>query len=230
MPNVFNNPEAKQIIQDTVESIKIVLSEADDKLYSNVLDPFSAIFDANVTERDFEKWIVSEKSRQNQKSLQNKIGEFHQKILGSVGDWEDLGDGGRADIFSKKHKIIAEIKNKHNTTNSTSSLGSYDALASLIDNREQYKGFTAYFVQIIRKNRQQYNDCFTPRDSKNKTNRPKREDIRIIDGKSFYQLITGEETGLKQCYGFTVEQLKSLNQHPQNAEQFVELFKRAFGD
>ena len=41
---------------------------------------------------------------------------------------------------------------------------------------------------------------FEPPDNKTKTRRPKREDIRIIDGVTFYEKITGDKKFLYKVY------------------------------
>ena len=52
--------------------------------YSNVVDPFSAVFDMAVNNMSFSEWTRAEIRRQHQKTLQNAIGKFHQTVLGSV--------------------------------------------------------------------------------------------------------------------------------------------------
>lgn len=227
--NLFKEQdECKIIIKNIVNSIHQAIQEKEKTLAKNVIDPFSAIFDAAITNKSFEDWLSSEKSRQVQKTLQNEIGYFHQKILGTINNWEDAGVGGISDLFSEKHKVIAEIKNKFNTTNSTSRLGSYDTLEALLQ-KSKYQEYTAYFVEIIPKNKKRYNKPFTPSDSKTKTLRPNNENIRIIDGHSFYKLVTGEEDALNQCYEFILEELVSLTNYNNDLSKFKKLFLDAFG-
>ena len=47
----------------------------------NVIDPFAQIFESIIFNQEHSNWKNSEVLRQNQKSLQNFIGEFHQNIL-----------------------------------------------------------------------------------------------------------------------------------------------------
>ncbi len=63
----------------------------------------------------YEIWYKNETARQAQKTLQNHLGDFHQRILGSVKGWTDMHTGGVIDLISHDTKIIAEVKNKYNT-------------------------------------------------------------------------------------------------------------------
>ena len=60
------------------------------QLYKNIVDPFSALFDASYQGISLSQWLELEKTRQIQKTFQNEIGSFHQQILGSIDGWEDL--------------------------------------------------------------------------------------------------------------------------------------------
>lgn len=165
--------------------------------YKNVIDPFSALVDAARQNISLGDWMEQEKSRQIQKSFQNAVGEFHQHILGSVPNWLDAGEGGSFDVINEKKKIIAEIKNKHNTMNSSSQLGAYDKLAKWLDYGKP--GFTAYVVDIVPKSPKPYKVPFTP--SERKVKRQTRENLLRIDGRSFYTLVTGFRDALDQLYG-----------------------------
>lgn len=122
----------------------------------NVIDPFSSIFEASAFGVDHQTWKQSEMIRQCQKTLQNHIGDLHQKVLGSVSGWDNLlvGSASGVDLENTNKKIIAEVKNKHNTI-SLGSLGDqYHKLADLVNPKaSKYFGYTVYFVNIIPKNR-----------------------------------------------------------------------------
>ena len=47
--------------------------------------------------------------------MSNAIGTFHQSVLGSVEGWLNHDTG--YDLENPSRKLIAEIKNKHNTMN-----------------------------------------------------------------------------------------------------------------
>jgi len=79
---------------------KITTSESKYNFYKNVIDPFSALFDAAITGISLEQWLLFETKRQ--KTLQNVIGEFHEEIIGGVSDWERLPVGNLVDVKCEK--------------------------------------------------------------------------------------------------------------------------------
>ena len=120
--------------------LSYVKQPTEKSFYKNSVDPFSAVFEASIQDVSLSKWVELEKVRQGQKSMQNKLGDFHQRILGSMPGWEDLGSGHLVDIRNTGKKIIAEIKNKHNTTKGSDKVVIYDALKHALNN--DYPGFT----------------------------------------------------------------------------------------
>lgn len=176
--------------------------KASDEFHKNVVDPFSAMFEMGGFKRKSEAWRNSELDRKAQKTLQNHVGEFHQKVLGAVAGWQDLGVGGNVDVINTKREIIAEVKNKYNTVSGGKLNGVYDDLADLIKPKASiYYGFTAYFVNIIPKKANIGTDFpFTPSDRSAGLRREANEKIRIIDGCAFYALVTGRPDALEELY------------------------------
>lgn len=123
-----------------------------DKIDHNVVDPFSILFEMGSFDMTFDRWLDSEKNRQTQKTLSNHIGLFHQNILGSMKGWSSLGIGRMVDIVCDEHKIIAEIKNKHNTLKASDRSSMYFKLEDLVMRKgHTYKDYTAYYVEIVPK-------------------------------------------------------------------------------
>ena len=87
------------------------------KLKRNALDPFKIFFDIFNNKLNLKEWIKSEKIRQSDKTVSNRIGDFHQNLLGKVDGWEDLGRGHPLgiDLKNKSDTLFIELKNKHNT-------------------------------------------------------------------------------------------------------------------
>lgn len=184
-----------------IAEIKVVLKQFEQEMesvdiYKNVLDPFSALFDMAKQGIDFEEWLEQEKSRQSQKTLQNLVGYFHQHILGAVGDWKDLGAGGSVDLINDDEKIIVEIKNKHNTMNSSSATQTYNKMVSHLDNSK--KGYQGYVVLLIPKRPRRYKKHFAPNNDGIVVER--RDDLLEIDGASIYELVTKDKDALKKLY------------------------------
>ncbi|EKE06147.1 MAG: type II restriction enzyme (Eco47II, Sau96I) [uncultured bacterium] len=220
-----------------LKEISKVLSIADkasedqaQKLFKNSIDPFSAVFDAARQHIPLSLWLEFEKVRQGQKTLQNKLGEFHQAILGNVSGWENLGTGNLIDVKNDTKKIIAEIKNKHNTTKGSDKISIYDNLKFAIKNK--YKGYIAYYVEVIPKNKNIYDKEFVPSDNKTKSRRREVKNIRVIDGKSFYALATGIPDVLLLMYKALPKAIGQIMNIPMetilNDNLFLELFEKSY--
>jgi hypothetical protein len=197
----------------------------------NVIDPFATLFEMGAFNIDFDTWRASEVERQAQKTLSNQIGMFHQKLLGAVSGWTDLGVGKGIDLVNTQRKFIAEVKNKHNTIKGSNQVDLYQELVDLVmPNGQQYKGFTAYYVVIVPKTAGRVNKTFTPSNKKTSTRCPPNELIRQIDGASFYALVTGIDDAMEQVFKVLPKVIKDCIQSlsmtgASNAEQY---FKAAF--
>lgn len=233
--SVFDRDKLKEALMPLViETYKKQKEEPD--IYKNTLDCFSAVIEASIRGITLEEWVESEKERQAQKTLQNKIGEFQQRALATIDGVEDLKVGGVVDIICEKKKIVAEVKNKWNTTKGNHKNQIYDDLLMQIEARD---GYTGYYVEILSKNGLRYNKPFTPSDNRTKQRRPLNENIRVIDGRSFYDLLTGQKDALKEMYfllpDLTFEILKESCGVTQNSDVikttklFNELFDNVFG-
>lgn len=167
----------------------------------NVVDPFSILFQMSGFNINADTWKIGEMNRQAEKTLQNHVGEFHQNILGAVSGWNNLGVGQIVDLECTTKKIIAEIKNKHNTVTGGKLAGLYQDLESqVMPKHSKYKDYTAYYVEIIPKKPKRSNEEFTP--SNKAVGNPCSNNplIRKIDGASFYTMVTGEEHALSQVF------------------------------
>jgi len=207
------------------------------KFYKNVIDPFASLFEAGVFDMSHDHWVKSETFRQCQKTLQNRVGHFHQKILGSVSGFENLGEGEIIDLVNHDKKVIAEVKNKYNTVTGSKLSGQYSTLENLVNRKaSKYKGYTAYFVNIIPKKPSRYNDLFTPSDPDKGAKCAENEKIRIIDGASFYSMATGVDTSLNDLHDVLPEVIEHVLQENfdkkdfkiEDKEEFVKYFSKAF--
>ena len=226
-----------------IEKVKTVLKKLffdrwqnqENDLYSNNLDPFSAILSSAQNDMDFNNWIKSEEIRQLGKTEQNFIGTLHQELIACFDGVEDLGTGKLLDTVCANKKIIAEIKNKFNTTKGNHKVAIYDDIKKKLS-ESKYNDYTGYYVETIPKKPSRYDNEFTPSDNKKKTNkkRPTNAKIRIIDGVSFYDLISGEENTLENLFNDIAILIPNIMQEYEmpadnfNAEEFKILFKKVF--
>ena len=193
----FNRENLKNAIKNSVVRMyEAQVAELD--LYRNTLDCFSASIDALMQEVDMDDWLKQEKERQVQKTKQNAIGSLHEDIMGSIDGVDSLPVGQLVDIICHNKKVVAEVKNKHNTTKGNHKVQIYRDLSQKIE--ELGGGYTGYYVEVLPKGAKSYNQTFTPSDNQTKSKLPEREDIRVIDGKSFYGLLTGNDSALEELY------------------------------
>lgn len=224
----ISDSRIEELAAEVLQTAKDSESRVAQDINRNVLDPFSAVFEAARSGKSIEEWFQSEKDRQIQKSLQNAIGTLHQKILGSIPGWVDTKAGGSIDLRSDSKNIIAEVKNKYNTMNSSSA----EAAFRKFENHLRYsdKGFTAYLVSIIPKNPARYDRPWTHSARLSAT----RQDIREIDGASFYALATGDRDALNKIFKKIIEVLAQLT-HDDQSRLMADpgtraLFSRAYGE
>lgn len=166
----------------------------------NQLDPFGALFECASSEYDMEKWKASEVARQAQKTIQNRIGDFHQKVFGALQGCQDVPRGEGLDILNVKNSWCAEIKNKHNTTKGNHKPKLYEDIELWVDrySAKYDRPFIGYYVQIIPRRPVDIDIPFCPSD--HGTPKPRREDIREITGALLFDKITGEKDSLKRLY------------------------------
>lgn len=235
MKKLFPNDSAQAVVTELVRKARQSVYEAEPNLYKNKVDPFSALIDSMLQGINLSSWITQEKVRQSQKTLQNCIGNFHQSVIASFDGWEDLATGKIVDIRNRKRKIVAEVKNKFNTTKGNHKIQIYRDIEEILSQAE-YKGFCGYYVEIIPSGRGVktiYDKPFVPSDNTKKGQRvTAREDIRLIDGRSFYKIVTGEENALAHLYKSLPEMVRIAlgknNINPEEEELFMQIFEKAF--
>ena len=111
--------------------------------YTNKVDTIKLTFDAKFNDIDEESLIQAEILRQIDKSINNSIGTFHEQILGGIKGYE-VGNLSGFDIKATDDTLFADIKNKHNTMNSSSSEALFQKLSRYADT---YKKSKCYWVK-----------------------------------------------------------------------------------
>lgn len=199
--NFIKDNDLEEVVLDVLAKGIKKKNESRADFHRNVVDPFAALFESASFDLNHDEWLKTEITRQCQKTLQNQIGTFHQKLLGKVDGWEDLGIGGIVDLVSQKERVVAEIKNKYNTLSGGKLAGQYKALKNLVmPKNSSYKGYKAYFVTIIPKQPVSFDIPFIPSDPEEGERCPSNPLIRTADGSKFYELVTGSPTALRDLY------------------------------
>lgn len=226
----FDRDKIKEILKPLVKSAYEAQNSAEQDMYRNTIDVFAATIETTIKDISMQEWMVQEKQRQVQKTLQNQIGELHQAVLGTLDGIQNLKTGSVIDL--KGNDFIAEVKNKHNTTKGNHKKSIYDDLQSQLPADENV---TAYYVEILPKNGKSYDEVFTPSDNVSKKNRDANERIRRIDGKTFYEKVTGNKNALKELYELlpvvTAEILEEEYQEKREPNKYLnnEEFVRIYG-
>lgn len=155
------------------------------KFNSNLIDPIKLTFDSLVYEQSYKETIENEVLRQLDKTNSNLIGYFHQNIFKYFSDDWDVPKQGY-DIENKKENIFVEMKNKHNTMNSSSSAKTYMRFQNtIIKNREA----KCFLVEIIAKRSQNTPWVVSLDGQKQMSN----ESIRRVSIDKFYEIVTEDK-------------------------------------
>ncbi|MGV0847245.1 Eco47II family restriction endonuclease [Empedobacter sp. UBA7494] len=196
MKNKYVNFISDEHLLNCIENLYKSYQKAKSKIskksfYTNKVDTIKLTFDSKFNNIDEEDLIQSEILRQIDKSINNSIGTFHEQILGGIKGFE-VGNLSGFDIKANDDTLFADIKNKHNTMNSSSAEALFQKLARYADD---YKKAKCYWVQILAKN--SFNENW-----KGEINGKEYSHSRVfkISGDQFYALLTGEEDAFYQLY------------------------------
>jgi hypothetical protein len=159
--------------------------------YKNKVDTIKLTFDSKFNDIDEESLIQAEILRQIDKSINNSIGTFHEQILGGISGFE-VGILKGFDVKAKDDTLFADIKNKHNTMNSSSAEALFQKLARYADT---YKKSKCYWVQALAKS--SFCELW-----QGNINGKEYSHSRVykISGDQFYALLSGKEDALFQLY------------------------------
>ena len=219
MVNKYVNFVSDKDFLECVKSVLIAYVEKID-LQKNVIDPFKIIFDSISKEISEEEWLENEEIRQKDKTINNKIGEFHQKLLGKSKGWVNLGVGDltKVDLKKSDNSIFLELKNKHNTVNGDSKKKCKD---KLIDLRNKYPNSTCYFSYIIPLNGKSEDKIWASRGETNPDNK-----LRVLTGKKIYELITGDGENLIKVFKALPNAIKDILEFDEISSDKINKFKK----
>ena len=177
----------KEHIKNTISTYEKTLDGIDlSKFNSNIVDPIKMVFDSKVYRKNFEEVIRDELVRQRDKTNSNAIGYFHQNMFKYIKNCEVPKEGFDV-IYTKEDgtKIYVEMKNKHNTMNSSSSQKTYMRMLNKIAKDRMAECF---LVEAIAKTSQ--NIIWKVSVDKEKM---ENEKIRRVSLDKFYEIVTGDK-------------------------------------
>ena len=197
-----------QHVKHTVLKYRFQISLAD--FNSNLIDPIKLTFDAKVYKKDIKDVIESEVIRQLDKSNTNHIGYFHQNIFKYIGEGWIVPDEGY-DIIHPAKKVYVEMKNKHNTMNSSSSQKTYMRMQHTL---LQDASATCLLVEVIAANSQN----IPWRASLDKQSMSD-ERIRRVSIDKFYEMVTGDALAFKKLCSILPSVIEDVVQESTLAER-----------
>ena len=177
--------------------------KAGESILRNTIDPFASLVIAHTYRVENKEALRRlQEAASTQSGIANAVGHFHQRILGSIDGWTNHDAG--YDLENRATRMVAEVKNKHNTMNA----GNKQQVLMDLDTavRQKGKGWKGYLVIIIPKNRDERYErrllsCKRP--------------VYQIDGASFYAMATGGiESAMQDLYEATesiLQQDHSMN-------------------
>ncbi len=162
----------------TLESIDLA------RFNSNIVDPIKLTFDRALLKKSIEEIIKLEIQRQRDKSNTNAIGYFHQYAFKYIANCE-VPQHGFDVIFTRSNgtKVYVEMKNKHNTMNSSSAQKTYIGMQNQLLNHPKD---CCFLVEAIARKSQ---DIIWKCSVNGKTISHNR--IRRVSIDNFYNLVTG---------------------------------------
>ena len=194
-------------VKDTIDKYGEKLESFDIVRFNkNIVDQIKMIFDKTVYQTSWDEIVGNEIFRQRDKSNNNDIGYFHQRIFqyinnchvpdnGTEGGWDvifQVPEGIPLPEGDVVHTVYVEMKNKHNTMNSAAAGKTYIKMQSqLLDDDD----CACFLVEAIAKKSQNIKWSTTV-DGKSVSHKK----IRRVSLDQFYALVTGQEDAFyKMC-------------------------------
>ncbi len=181
--------------------------------YSNRVDTIKLTFDAKFNDIDEASLIQTEILRQIDKSINNSIGTFHEQVLGGIEGFE-TGNLSGYDIKAKDNTLFADIKNKHNTMNSSAAEALFQKLARYAND---FKKAKCYWVQILAKG--SFCELWSG-DINGKEYSHSR--VYKISGDQFYAFLSREDDAMFQLYKVLPVVIKDYLKSANKSEEILE--------
>lgn len=215
--NFISEKDFTSHVKATIEKYGEKLESFDIKRFNkNIIDPIKLIFDKTVYHSSWSEMVGNEIFRQRDKSNNNDIGYFHQRIFqyitnchvpenGQEGGWDVIyrnEDGIQLPDGDMVHTVYVEMKNKHNTMNSASAGKTYIKMQNQLLKDDDC---ACFLVEAIAQKSQ--NIKWTTSVDGNKVSHRR---IRRVSMDQFYALVTGEEDAFYQLCMVLPEKIQQV--------------------
>ena len=177
----------KKHVSDTIKTYDNTLKGIDlHSFNSNIIDPIQLTFDSKVYRKTIEEVIENELVRQRDKTNTNAIGYFHQNLFKYIDNCE-VPNVGFDVIYTRSNgsRVYVEMKNKHNTMNSSAAQKTFLKMTTQILSDDNCD---CYLVEIIAKRSQNivWNVSLD-------YERVSNEHIKRVSIDKFYEEVTGDK-------------------------------------
>ena len=201
----ISNEDLHKHVANTINRYKNKLKPYDLKYFNrNIVDPVKLLFDKSVYNKTWDEIISNEIFRQKDKTDNNEIGYFHQYIFkyiencvvppnGKNGGWDIIVDMPQGYILpsgNTVHQLYVELKNKHNTMNSSSTAKTFIKMQDKILTNDNC---ACMLVEAIAKSSQ--NIKWAPSVDGLKIS---NEHIRRVSIDEFYKIVTNRSDAFYQ--------------------------------
>lgn len=177
----------KKHVSDTIKTYDNTLKGIDLHSFNSIIiDPIKLTFDSKVYRKTIEEVIENELVRQRDKTNTNAIGYFHQNLFKYIDNCE-VPNVGFDVIYTRPNgsRVYVEMKNKHNTMNSSAAQKTFLKMTTQILNDDNCD---CYLVEIIAKRSQNivWNVSLD-------YERVSNEHIKRVSIDKFYEEVTGDK-------------------------------------
>lgn len=199
----ISEQDFRRHVQNTIQNYGEKLAPYDLKRFnSNIVDPIKLIFDKAVYRFSWDEIIKNEIFRQRDKSNNNDIGYFHQRIFQYMKGctvpqtgWDVIvskSEGIDVPECGNVKRVYVEMKNKHNTMNAASGAKTYMKMQGQLLKDDDC---ACFLVEAIAKRSQNIVWNVSVDGEKQKHRR-----IRRVSMDQFYKTVTGQEDAFyKMC-------------------------------
>ncbi len=203
--NFISEKDFTNHVKATIEKYGEKLESFDLKRFNkNIVDPIKLLFDKIVYHSSWDEIVSNEIFRQRDKSNNNDIGYFHQRIFqyiknchvppnGKEGGWDVIYKNDNGILIPDSgtvHTVYVEMKNKHNTMNSSSAGKTFIKMQSQLLNDDDC---ACFLVEAIAQRSQ--NIKWETTVDKQKVG---HKLIRRVSLDQFYSLVTGQNDAFYQ--------------------------------
>lgn len=185
--NFIDREDFKKHVSNTIQTYDDTLKSINLQSFnSNIIDPIKLTFDSKVYRKTIEEVIDNELVRQRDKTNTNAIGYFHQNLFKYIANCE-VPNVGFDVIYTRTNgsKVYVEMKNKHNTMNSSAAQKTFLKMTTQLLNDDNCD---CYLIEIIAKKSQNiiWNVSLD-------YERVSNEHIKRVSIDKFYEEVTGDK-------------------------------------